>query len=93
MDGPMLLKIGGTGLDTTSAASRFWNAGMGEPMGYNEQIGVANQRHRERLAAMNPSQRAIRKAGLTAIVIIVCAALWALMLAPYGMQIAAWIRG
>jgi len=62
-------------------------------MGYYEQIGVANREHAERLAAMKPWQRAIRKGGLAAILIIASAALWALYLSPIWAPIAAWMRG
>jgi hypothetical protein len=62
-------------------------------MGYWEQIGEANIRHRERRAKMHPRQRFIRDAAATVVIIVVCAALWALNLAPLWRPIAGWFAG
>lgn len=51
-------------------------------MGYWEQIGEENRRHRERRARMPPRQRAIRDAVGYALLVAACIALWAQILAP-----------
>lgn len=51
-------------------------------MGYWEQIGVDNQRHRERRARMRLAERRIRDIGGMVLVTGASMALWALMLAP-----------
>lgn len=54
-------------------------------MGYWEQIGVENQRHRERLERTPPIRRKIKAAIVTAGVIMAALFLWAVALAPLVM--------
>lgn len=51
-------------------------------MGYYEQIGVENQRHRARRASMNPAQRRVKDMALNAIAMTAGLVLWALIIAP-----------
>jgi len=51
-------------------------------MGYWEQIGEANIRHRERRARMNLRERAFRDIAGRTLLWMACLGLWALMLAP-----------
>lgn len=51
-------------------------------MGYWEQIGEANIRHRERRARMNPCERAFRDIAGQTLLWTACVGLWALMLVP-----------
>lgn len=51
-------------------------------MGYWEQIGEANIRHRERRARMNPRERAFRDIAGRTLLWMASLGLWALMLAP-----------
>jgi len=65
----------------------------GGAMGYWEQIGEANIRHRERRANMHPRQRFVRDVAATVLIAVLCAGLWALNLAPLWRPIAGWLAG
>ena len=54
----------------------------GQRMGYYEQIGVENERHRQRRASMNPAQRRVKDFALNAIGMTASLVLWALVLIP-----------
>lgn len=56
-------------------------------MGYWEQIGEANIRHRERRAKMHPRHRAIFDAIVNASVVTVSAMLWAMLFVPFGILV------
>lgn len=51
-------------------------------MGYWEQIGEENRRHRERLARMHPLQRKIRSVAGYTLLVVATVALWAVMFTP-----------
>ena len=51
-------------------------------MGYYEQIGEENRKHREKRAAMHPLRRKISDRLGTAFIIVASIALWAIMLSP-----------
>ena len=51
-------------------------------MGYNEQIGEENRKHREKRAAMHSLQRKLADGLGTAFIIVASIALWAIMLSP-----------
>jgi len=51
-------------------------------MGYWEQIGVANRRHQERRAGMDPRRRWIQDAVSKTAMIVAAVAIWAIILGP-----------
>lgn len=51
-------------------------------MGYWEQIGEENLRHREHLARMHPLRRKFRSATRYTLLAVATVALWALTLSP-----------
>ena len=57
-------------------------------MGYYEQIGEENRKHRERRAAMHPLRRKLMDGFGVAFIILANIALWAIMLSPLWLTFA-----